>query len=131
MNRKQPRQVVTASGGFPGGSVVKNPPDNAGDAGDTGLTPRSGRSPRGGYGNPLQYSCLESPMDRGAWRATVHGVAELDTTEQLSMRVTASQWTGRGNLTFFLVTHPSGWGLFSDRLASVSVLTPEAYLFKC
>ena len=103
MNRKQPRQVVTASGGFPGGSVVKNPLDNAGDAGDTGLTPRSGRSPRG---DPLQYSCLESPMDRGAWRETVHGVAEPDTTEQPSMRVTASQWTGRGNLTFFLaVSH--------------------------
>ena len=53
--------------------VVKNLPANAGD---TGLTPRSGRSPGGGYSNPLQYSCLENFMDRGAWRAAVHRVAE-------------------------------------------------------
>ena len=58
--------------GFPGGSVVKNLPANAGDAGSIlGL----GRSPGEGSGNPLQYSCLENPMDRGAWWATVHGVA--------------------------------------------------------
>ena len=49
---------------------------NAGTAGDTGLLPGWGRSPGGGHDNPLQYSCLESPMDRGAWRATVHGVAK-------------------------------------------------------
>ena len=47
---------------------------NAGDAGDTGLIPRFGRSPGGGQGNPLQYSCLENPMDRGAWRAGSHRV---------------------------------------------------------
>ena len=65
--------------GFPDGSVVKNPTANAGDAGSI---PGSGRSPEGGNGYPLQYSCLENPMDRGAWRATVHGVAkELDTTQ--------------------------------------------------
>ena len=57
--------------GFSGGSVVKNSPANAGDQ---GLIPVSGRSPGGGNGNPLQYSCLENSMDRGAWRATVHGV---------------------------------------------------------
>ena len=62
--------------GFPGGSVVKNPPANAGDKRDTGLIPRSGRSPEGEHDNPLQYSCLENPMDRGAWQATVHGVAK-------------------------------------------------------
>ena len=60
--------------------VVKNPPDNAGDIRGSGLIPGSGRSPAGGHDYPLQYSCLESPMDRGAWRATIHGVAELDTT---------------------------------------------------
>ena len=49
---------------------------NAGDTGDTGSIPGSRRSPGGGNGNPLQYSCLENPMDRGAWRATVHGVSE-------------------------------------------------------
>ena len=60
--------------GFPGGSVVKNPPANAGDR---GLIPGSGRSLGEGSGNPLQYSCLGNPMDRGAWRATVYGVAQL------------------------------------------------------
>ena len=57
--------------GFPGGLAVKNLPANAGD---TGLIPELGRSPGGGRGNPLQYSCLGNPMDRGAWQATVHGV---------------------------------------------------------
>ena len=64
--------------GFPGGSVVKNPPANAGD---TGLIPGLGRFPGGGNGNPLQYSCLGNPMNRGALRAVVHGVTELDMTE--------------------------------------------------
>ena len=54
--------------------VVKNSPASAGDARDSGSIPGSGRSSGGGPGNPLQYSCLENPMDRGAWRATVHGV---------------------------------------------------------
>ena len=56
--------------------VVKNPPANAGDGRDVGLIPGSGRSPGGGNGNLLQYSCLENPMDRGAWQATVHRVAK-------------------------------------------------------
>ena len=56
--------------------VVKNPPDNAGDIKDAGSVPGLGRSPGGGNDNPLQYSCLEKPMDRGAWRATVYGVAK-------------------------------------------------------
>ena len=62
--------------GLPGGSTVKNPPANAGDVGSI---PGSGRSPGGGHGNPLQDSCLENPMDRGAWWATAHGVAESQT----------------------------------------------------
>ena len=62
--------------GFPGGSVVKNQPANAGDV---GLIPESERSSGVGTGIPLQYSCLGNPMDRGAWRATVHGVAKSQT----------------------------------------------------
>ena len=62
--------------------MVKNPPANAGDIRDTGLIPRLGRSPGGGHGKPRQYSCLENPMDRGAWWDMVHEVAkELDTIE--------------------------------------------------
>ena len=58
------------------GLVVKNPPANAGDIRDAGLILRLGGSLGGGHGNPLQYSCLENPMDRGAWCATVHWIAE-------------------------------------------------------
>ena len=59
--------------------MVKNPPDNARDLRDKGLIPGSGRSPGGGHGNQLQYSCLENPMDRGASWAAVHGVAKSRT----------------------------------------------------
>ena len=62
-------------------SVVKNPPVSARNIRDTGSIPGLGRSPGEGHGNPLQYSCLEDPMDRGAWQATVHSVTELDTIE--------------------------------------------------
>ena len=65
--------------GFPGSSVVKNLLANAGDAKDLGLIPGLGRSPGGGNGNPLQYSCLENSTDRGAWRAIVHGVTKSQT----------------------------------------------------
>ena len=54
---------------------------NAGNTDDASLIPGPGRSPGGGNGNPRQYPCLENPMDRGDWRATVHGIAESDTTE--------------------------------------------------
>ena len=62
--------------GFPGSLVVKNLPANTGDAGSI---LGSGRSPKGGNGNPLLYSCLENPMDRGAWWAIVHRLAESST----------------------------------------------------
>ena len=60
----------------PDGSVAKESPRNAEDAGDTGLIPGSGRSPGEGHGSLLQSSCLGNPMHRGAWRATVHGVTK-------------------------------------------------------
>ena len=59
---------------FPGGSVIKNPPANVGNVGSI---PGLGKSPGEGNGNPLQYSCLENPMDRGSWQATVHGVKRV------------------------------------------------------
>ena len=62
--------------GFPGGSDCKEPACNAGDLGSI---PGLGRSPGGGHGNPLQYSCLENSRDRGAWRATDHGVSRTQT----------------------------------------------------
>ena len=66
---------------FPGALVVKNPPANAGDT-DVGSTFGSGRSPEGGHGNPLQYSCLENPIDRGAWGGYAQGVAKFQTCLQ-------------------------------------------------
>ena len=68
--------TFTIKKGFPGGSEVKA---SACNAGDVGLIPGSGRSPGEGNGNPLQYSCLENPMDGGAWWATVHRVAKSQT----------------------------------------------------
>ena len=68
----QPSQVV---------QVVKNPPDNAGDTRNLGSILGLGRSPGAGNGNPLQYSCLESLIDRGAWQSVVRGVTESGTTE--------------------------------------------------
>ena len=78
----QSKSTLLCPLGFPGGSVVKNPPANEGDMGSI---PGLGRSPGEGNGNPLQYSCLGNPMDRGAWQAIVHEVAkELDMTERLN-----------------------------------------------
>ena len=64
--------------------MVKNPPGNVGDTGDMGLISGLGRSPGGGHGNPLQYSCLENPMDRGTWWATVHRVTKSLTVAPFS-----------------------------------------------
>ena len=69
--------------GFPGVASGKEPACNAGDTRDVGLFPRSGRSPGGPHSNLFQYSRLENPMDRGAWRATVHGVTESDMSETI------------------------------------------------
>ena len=68
--------IYKAGQGFPGGSEVENPPANAGDSGSV---PGLGRSPGEGNGNPLQYSCLGNPIDRGTWWATVYGVSRSQT----------------------------------------------------
>ena len=62
--------------GFPGDASGKEPPASAGDVRDMGVIPGLGGSSGGGHSNPLQYSCLENPMDRRAWQATVHGVTK-------------------------------------------------------
>ena len=84
-------QIILKHEGFLGGSVVKNLPANTGAAGDGGSIPGSGRPPGGGHGNPFQYSCLENPMDRGAWWAAVHEVA--------------GSWTRLSNFTFTFHFH--------------------------
>ena len=113
--------------GFPGGSAVKNSPANAGDMSSI---PGSGRSPGEGNGNPLQYSCLENPKDRGAWQATVHGVAETDATERQLMHmllVTKLQTLGFFRfplMSFFSSGVPHG--IFSMCLLSLFRFGPES-----
>ena len=82
-SRKYNSQVVSL--------VVNNLPANAGDVRDVGSIPGSGRSSGEGHSNPLQYSSLENPMNRGDWRATVHGVAESDTAEMTEHARTGGQ----------------------------------------
>ena len=95
---------------FPGGSVVKNPPANAGDA---DLIPGSGRFPGEGNGNPLQYSRVENPMNRGAWQATVHGVTKSEIHLNNETRTT---WN---TSLFFSASNPAS----ASRLATHCVLT--------
>ena len=71
---------------------VKNLPASAGDTRDVGSVPGSGRSPGRGHGNPVQYSCLENPINRGAWEATVHSVAESNMTEHTHMQLWESHF---------------------------------------
>ena len=95
--------------GFPGGSAIKNPPANAGST-DQGSIPESGRFPGGGHGNPVQYSCLENSMDRGAWWAIVHRVTKSQTwLKRLSMQA-RTHWllvlSCLGTFTICLAPHP-------------------------
>ena len=96
--------ISIASQGLPGGSDSK---DSACNDRDLGLIPELGRSPGRGHGNPLQYSCLENPTERGAWQATVHRVTELDTTGRLSIHSAQGcpqvNFCGSVRLTFLLL----------------------------
>ena len=99
---------------FPGGSEVKASTCNAGDVGSI---PGSGRPPRTGNGNPLQYSCLENPMDRGAWQSTVHGVAKSRTrlSDFTSLHFIGFCYNIASVLCFgFLVTRNLAYGILAS-----------------
>ena len=116
--------------------LVKNPLPNAADVRDTGLIPGSGRSPGGGHGNPLQYSCLENSMDGGAWWATVHGLAKSRT--QLSdfqfrpvhsrsrVWLFATPWTAPCQASLFLTNSRS-----LLKLMSIESMMPFNRLILC
>ena len=93
------------SSGFPGGTSGKEPPCHAGGIRDVALIPGSGRSPGGGHHNPLQYSCLENPMDRGAWWATVHGIAKSWTWLSIHTRRTKGEIMNWIKVTFKTYEH--------------------------
>ena len=85
--------------------VVKNSPSNAGDTGDAGWIPESGRSPGGANSSPLQYSCLENPMDRGAWWAMVHGIARVGRDWTSKHRWKPSFYNQSIDINIFILLH--------------------------
>ena len=99
--------------------MVKNPPASAEDARDTGLIPGLGRSPGGGNGNPVQYSCLGNPMDREAWQAAVGGVTKIQTRLRTAKRsrgihlgICVYDFSGRG-ISFRLKNLPISFNIWS------------------
>ena len=107
--RERPSLVVDHcySWGFPGGSVVESPPANAGDSGSI---PGLGRCPGGGHGNRLRYSCLENPVDRGAWWATVHGVTKSRTRLNESIVTGTVTWKkGKFSVSLAWKTFTLSW----------------------
>ena len=104
--------------------VVKNPPANAGDIGDPGSIPGSGRSPGGANDNPLRYSCLENSMDRGAWWATVYMVAKSQTSLSTFFHLTKSIWDSLPCCVHPLTTGQCGWSSMA-----VSLDIPQVILF--
>ena len=103
-------------GGFPGGSSGKEPACNSGATGDSGSIPGSGRSPGGGNGNPLWYSCLKSPMDRGAWWATGHGVAKSRTWPSDWADLSCFPTSG-----WIWITQVLGWGTPTLRILILQI----------
>ena len=107
--------------------VVKNPPANAGDIRDAGLIPGSGRSPGGGHGSPLQYSCLENPMDRGAWRATVHGVTKSQTRlKRHSRHTSVYQLRGESLRQVKYICEDKGFRKMNSPFHWEGLLSPQA-----
>ena len=105
------------SRGFTGALVVKNQPADAGDTGDMGSIPGSGRSPGGGNGNPLQYSCLENLMDRGAWWTPVTEVTNSRTWLRMLAHVQIRRWLSIAlKIEYFTTAQKSLDGLLSTKL---------------
>ena len=104
--------------------MVKNPPANAGDGRHAGSIPGLGRAPGGGNGNPLQYFCLENPIDRGAWQATVHGVtkSQIQLKQLISAQLNLPRRSVSGLCTTLGVAFSGPWPLGQRMEKNVRVL---------
>ena len=96
--RSDNQEIIFLVHGFPGDSDSK---ESACNVGDLGSNPGLARSPGGGHGNPVKYSCLENPMGRGTWQATVHEVTRLDRTERLTLSLSCPKYTAQNTLKHF------------------------------